>query len=500
LTSVEVIVPASATNLGPGFDALGVALRLHNRISLHLRPGPVSVDVSGEGADSLSRGADNLVYRAVSRLYEEVGQASPELAISLHNAVPVARGLGSSSTAIVGGLVGANTLLGDPLDRSALLRLAVEMEGHPDNVTPALLGGLQVTAQGPEGLAHLRLPTPEGLSVVVCVPQWTISTEQARRALPDHYNRDDAVFNIGRTALLVGALVTGSTGLLKQAMQDRIHQPYRASLLPGFEAAVRAALDAGAAGACLSGSGSTILALATGGVEAIGAAMVAAMGQAGIEARWLHLEVDEEGAVAAAIPAPAAAPQLAAEAHETRVEVITAEERTPREAQPITAASAGGNLEELRARIQELISPCAGRVEYGNLRSRISDWDNPDGSKITNLALVYETPGGSTDQINVSYHHQTGQFAVIDQEGEKTTSSLEVVLAAVRPRVSGIPARRQEALRDEIRRQIDGGSNTAGLFGHLNRMLQSEFKGGTLTHLELRDAMTFAVQYMKGKK
>lgn len=157
-------------------------------------------------------------------------------------------------------------------------------------------------------------------------------------------------------------------------------------------------------------------------------------------------------------------------------------------------------LQDLCASIQDCISPFAGRVEYGNLRSRISDWDPGDGNAITNVALVYETPGGSTDQINISYYCVSGEFALIDEhEGEVTTSCVETVLESIQPRITGIPGKRLETLYAEIRRQIDGGSNHAGLFGHLNRMIQSEFKGGTITHLELRDAMTYAVKYMKEK-
>jgi homoserine kinase len=215
----------------------------------------------------------------------------------MRNAIPVSRGLGSSSSAIVAGLVGANALLGEPLDGERLLALAVELEGHPDNVTPALLGGFQVTSLGEEGLVRLRIPPPAGLRAVVCIPDTAVSTEAARRVLPPVYSRADAVFNVGRVALLVAALLTGQVGALRAAMQDRIHQPYRASLVPGFEAALAAALEAGAAGACLSGSGSTMLALTTTGEPAIGEAMAAAVRRAGADARWLALDVDSDGAV-----------------------------------------------------------------------------------------------------------------------------------------------------------------------------------------------------------
>ena len=297
---VTVRVPASTTNLGPGFDALGLALALHNEITLIPTDAKrVTVEVEGEGADSadLPRDERNLVYRAAERVYAAVGETAPSMMIRLLNRVPLARGLGSSSTAVIGGLLGANRLLGDPLDQEALLRIAVEMEGHPDNATPALLGGLQVASLVDGELTHLRLPTPGGLEAVVCVPEVEISTEAARRALPATVPHGDAVFNVGRVALLVAALTQGRPDLLRRAMEDRLHQPYRAALLPGFRAALEAALTAGAAGACLSGSGSTLLALTTGHADAVGEAMAAALASHGVSARAMALAIDETGAV-----------------------------------------------------------------------------------------------------------------------------------------------------------------------------------------------------------
>jgi len=297
---VTVRVPASTTNLGPGFDALGLALALYNEISLiPTNADRVTVEVAGEGpADpSFPRDEHNLVYRAAERVYAACGETAPAMRIVLWNQVPLARGLGSSSTAIIVGLFGANLLLGEPLDAEALLRIAVEMEGHPDNVTPALLGGLQVTSHAEGRLTHLRLPTPAGLRIVVCIPEVAISTTDARRALPERVPHADAVFNVGRVALLLAALTQDRLELLGAAMEDRLHQPYRARLLPGFEAALIAARDAGAAGACLSGSGSTLLALATERTEEIGAAMTDALAAAGVAARALTLGVDDRGAI-----------------------------------------------------------------------------------------------------------------------------------------------------------------------------------------------------------
>ncbi len=158
---------------------------------------------------------------------------------------------------------------------------------------------------------------------------------------------------------------------------------------------------------------------------------------------------------------------------------------------------AGCPLEAVTRKIQELIRPYAGRVEYGNLRMKVSEYDCSEGT-VTNIALAYETPGGSTDQINITFTRSTGTFAMIDaQHGEHVTTCIDEVIASILPRIQGIPQKRLETLYAEIGRHVDTGVNTAGLFGHLNRILQSEFKGGTITHIELRDAMTYAVHYMK---
>ena len=156
-------------------------------------------------------------------------------------------------------------------------------------------------------------------------------------------------------------------------------------------------------------------------------------------------------------------------------------------------------LQAFTSGLRELIAPVAGRVEYGNLRFQCSDWDTGDGPCVTNIAIVYETPGGSTDQINVSLDHGTGRFNVLDDDGQEyETDSPAEVFALIAPRIQVIPQKRLDHLRSEIRRQMDTGIPAAGVVGHLNRLMNSELRGGTITHLEMRDAMTFAVQYAKG--
>ncbi|MBE0466399.1 MAG: homoserine kinase [Candidatus Desulforudis sp.] len=258
---VLVRVPASSANLGPGFDCLSLALGLHNLVALEILPDGVEVRVAGEGASEIPTGDDNLVLRAARRVFNRIRVHPTGLRLSLANAIPPARGLGSSAAAVVGGLVAANALTGNQLSRDELLNLAAELEGHPDNVAPALLGGLTVAVQDGPDVVWLRLDPPRGIIVLVAVPAFPLSTPRAREILPDQVALQDAVFSLGRAALLVGAMSTGRLDLLRTAMHDRLHQPFREQLVPGLRDVFAAALDAGALGVALSGSGPAVVAL-----------------------------------------------------------------------------------------------------------------------------------------------------------------------------------------------------------------------------------------------
>ena len=254
------------------------------------------MEVSGEGLGALPSGPTNLVARAALRLFERVGRAKPAgLQIRCTNRIPLGSGLGSSAAAVVAGLVGANALLGEPLDKLQLLRLAAEIEGHPDNAAAALLGGLVVVADGGENLMARKIEIP-ALALAVVVPEFTLPTRAARAALPQQVALPDAVFNLGRTALVVEALRTGDLELLGQAMQDRLHQPYRLKLIPGAEAALAAARQAGAAAAALSGAGPGVVAFGRGSLEPVSQAMLGAFAAAGLPARAWILTVTPQGA------------------------------------------------------------------------------------------------------------------------------------------------------------------------------------------------------------
>jgi homoserine kinase len=303
--SVSVRVPATSANLGPGFDALGVALTLYNRF--HFAPatdGVTRATFSGESADELASAPNCLTLRAARALAETVGRPLPPVLIHIENAIPLQRGLGSSASAIIGGLVGANALLGSPLDRARILELATALEGHPDNVAPSLLGGFQTAVTTGDGVRVLRLPVPEAaeaeLRMVVCVPEIRLGTSVARAFLPDALPLADAAFNVGRVSLLVAALCSGRLDFLRDALEDRLHQPYRAAHVPGFYDALTAARDAGAWGACLSGSGSTLLAFAPEEHAArVADALAAAFTARNLPARAWPLRVDREGTVVA---------------------------------------------------------------------------------------------------------------------------------------------------------------------------------------------------------
>jgi homoserine kinase len=292
---ISVRVPATSANLGPGYDAVGLALSLSTRISLELSPYPV-VEVHGMGDDLIPRGPEHPAYRAARFVAEIVGESEANFRLVQENAIPPIRGLGGSAAALVGGAVAANDLFGGQIAAPDLLNLVCELDGHPDNAAPALLGGLVIGTLSAEGVSAVRLEL-ENLKVAVAVPDFAVSTTAARRALPELVPHRDAVFNVGRSGLLLGALSTGEYGLLRVAMQDRLHQPYRSHLIPGLENVIEAALSAGAYGASLSGSGPTVLAFSPEPeVGRIAAAMREAFGMRGVEARAWSLDVDLLGA------------------------------------------------------------------------------------------------------------------------------------------------------------------------------------------------------------
>jgi homoserine kinase len=298
METVSVRVPATAANLGPGFDCLGLALGLYMNVKARISDEDLIV-LEGEGMAGIPRDPGrNLVLKAADSVFRHIRERRPPLALELISEIPVARGLGSSAAAIVAGICLANAMAGFPLREKELLKIAVGMEGHPDNVIPAYVGGFVISALDGDEPVWIEVPISGELRAVLFVPKSPVSTEEARRILPRFYSREDCVFNIGRAAMAVASLALGRFDMLGFSMRDRIHQPYRAKLMPYLDPVVDAALGGGAFGAALSGSGSAVLALchpdrSVGVVESLkGLAL-----SLGMDAEVLEVRLDMDGAV-----------------------------------------------------------------------------------------------------------------------------------------------------------------------------------------------------------
>jgi homoserine kinase len=302
--TVTVTVPATTANLGPGFDCIGAALTLYNTLRFSNLKNTSSetliITVQGTEAAVVQTDESNLAYQAFIRVYQHLGQTPPPVQIEIDLGVPLARGLGSSATAIVGGLIGANTLAGNPLNQGDILQLAIEIEGHPDNVVPALLGNCQLSVSRGEngtGWEICEIPWHSDLVPVLAIPDFELSTAEARKVLPQTYSRADAIFNTAHLGLLIRGLETRNPDWLMVALQDKIHQPYRKSLIKGFETVRSAALQAGAFELVISGAGPTLLALTDEiSAPAVAVAMTMAWKQEGVNPEVKVLQLDTQGA------------------------------------------------------------------------------------------------------------------------------------------------------------------------------------------------------------
>ncbi|MEA5495868.1 homoserine kinase [Limnoraphis robusta] len=303
--SVTVTIPATTANLGPGFDCIGAALTLYNilkiseqDLSAEETSTQAMITVQGVDAERLSTDQDNLAYQAFIKLYQHLGQSPPPVKLEINLGFPLARGLGSSATAIVGGLVGANAFAGSPLSQTEVMNLAIAMEGHPDNVVPALLGNCQLSVAASQSHWEIcEIPWHPSIIPIVAIPNFELSTTEARRVLPTEYSRTDAIFNTAHLGLLVRGLETGKENWLRVAMQDKIHQPYRQSLIIGYEAVRLAAINAGAYELVISGAGPTLLALsdATSAPD-VALAMAEAWHQFSVKVEVRSLQIDTQGA------------------------------------------------------------------------------------------------------------------------------------------------------------------------------------------------------------
>lgn len=268
---ISVKVPATTANIGAGFDCLGMALPIYNTITIEetVLPGTgVEINVINDDnvandliLEHVPQDETSIIYKAVELLYNSIGQTPSELKITVQSQIPIARGLGSSASVIVGGLLAANELLGKPADEVALLSIATEVEGHPDNVTPAIVGGLVLTSQEDDGrVVYTKLDWPDEWAITVCIPDYELSTDIARSVLPKEVALEDAVFNAKRLGMFVQAINKKDEDLMRLALQDRLHQPYRIKLVPGLEKiATNLRHEEDVLGCVLSGAGPSIL-------------------------------------------------------------------------------------------------------------------------------------------------------------------------------------------------------------------------------------------------
>ncbi|EDU37119.1 homoserine kinase [Clostridium sporogenes ATCC 15579] len=252
---IEVRVPATSANIGPGFDCLGVAVNMYNKFFVE----EIKEGLIFEGCEDKFKNEDNLIYVAMKKCFDKIGYKPTGLRIKMESDIPVSRGLGSSAACVVGGIVSANELAGRVLNKKELLDLAVEVEGHPDNVNPAFCGGMTVSISDNKEIIYSKVKVSEGIKFCALIPDFTLSTEKARTVLPKSIDYKDGIFNVGRTALMVSALNNGDFHLIKYACKDKLHQDYRAKLIENFYSIKKQCEKLNSLGVFLSGAGPTIM-------------------------------------------------------------------------------------------------------------------------------------------------------------------------------------------------------------------------------------------------
>lgn len=254
---IEVVVPATSANLGPGFDTLGVSLNLYNKFYIE----EIEKGLIIEGCEEEYRNEKNLVYTSMKKCFEKIGYKEKGIRIVIRSQIPSSRGLGSSAACIIGGILGANSIAGNKLSKDDILKLATEIEGHPDNVAPALLGGMTVSILENNNVYYDKIKIKNGIKFCALIPNFKLSTEKSREVLPKEVAYKDAVFNIGRVSLMITSLTNGNYELLKVASKDKLHEPYRSKLIEDYNLIVDFCNKSEALGVFLSGAGPTIMVL-----------------------------------------------------------------------------------------------------------------------------------------------------------------------------------------------------------------------------------------------
>lgn len=254
---IKVKVPATSANIGPGFDTLGIALQLYNTFFFE----EIDEGLEINGCDNNYANENNLVYTSMLETLKKIGYEAKGIKITLNTNIPIARGLGSSAACILGGVIGANEIAKASLSKGEILEIATEIEGHPDNIAPALFGGLVVSVTEDENIYYNKINIANGIKFVVLIPDFTLSTSEAREVLPSTVNYKEAIYNVGRVSLLLSALSNGRFDLLKASLMDRLHQPYRKKLIPKGDEIINKSYELGALGTYISGAGPTIMAI-----------------------------------------------------------------------------------------------------------------------------------------------------------------------------------------------------------------------------------------------
>lgn len=306
---ISVKVPATTANMGPGFDCFGMALTLYNKITLeelvypdkgleiNMIPGEQDNEAS---LFTIPTDKTNIVYKAVELLYNYVGQTPPNLRINIQTDIPVAKGLGSSASVIVGGILAANKLLGNPADEAALLSIANDLEGHPDNITPAIVGGFCISSAEEDGsIIYKKIDWPDEWKIAVCMPDYELATQISRSVLPEKVSMEDAVFNLKRSAMFIDALHTQNSELMRYALRDKLHHPYRSRLIPGFQEIKEDLAEVSTViGTVISGAGPSIIVIyENNNYDEINKRINTVWEGLGVKAIVKKLNIDTKGAV-----------------------------------------------------------------------------------------------------------------------------------------------------------------------------------------------------------
>ncbi len=296
MKKIRVQIPASTTNLGPGFDCLGLALKLYNVVEIEeIKEDKLIIEIEGEGKDEIPRNKKNIIFSAIKSVFDKAEEKFSRVRIREINHIPMGKGLGSSAATRLGGIVSASNFLRINLSQEEILNLATQLEGHPDNAAASLLGGLVMVIPEKENFHWIKINLSHKFKIVIALPEIKVSTEKAREILPQNFSLEDIVFNLSRMGALIYSLTKGKWEYLSLATEDKLHQPYREILIPGMKEVMESALSSGAKGAFLSGAGSGIVALTENKEKKIGESMQKSFLKKGVKSKIMTLEIDEGG-------------------------------------------------------------------------------------------------------------------------------------------------------------------------------------------------------------